>query len=534
MRLITFLLLLTISVKGLAQNLDVKSLEKELTKHSQLDTGRVSLLVQLANAELFDHPTKSATYAVQAFEISQKINYTEGVALSYQMLGNSFRAQANLSDALHYFLKAMQIADSIHSEQVRADLLGNIGMVYSDMGDYAAAMTHYRQSLSEQIKLKNNLREVVILINMGIGYYRMKKADSALYCYNQSITKLQSLKNTRMMGDLLNIHIGDVYSSLGKYDEAMVLFHKAKLSSDTTRHHRNMIHARQSIAKVLMAKNQLAPAEKELLECVQLASEVHLNTYSRDAYELLYLCAERQGNSTQSFDYFKKYTNYKDSIENMSEESRIVSMRLEYEMQKKMLEIDVLKKETEIQTEELKIKSMLLYFSIALLSLLVVFIYYVVKNNKLLQARNHEISRQQVELLTLNEELTAQGEEVMAQRDALFEKHQQIEQVNQQMALVNENLEKLVKQRTQALEEQNKKLSDYAFFNAHKLRAPLARVLGLTNLLMSGNHINEHPEILRYLKESSEELDSIVRSVSTILDEGINAFPKNKNNEDRA
>lgn len=530
MRLIKFLLLLTISVKALSQNPDVNSLEQELIKHPQLDTARVSLLVQLANAEMFDHPTKSATYAVQAFEISQKINYAEGVALSYQMLGNSFRAQANQSDALHYFLKAMQIADSIHSEQVRADLLGNIGMVYSDMGDYSSAMTNYKQSLSQQIKLKNNLREVIILINMGIGYYRMKKADSALFCYNQSITKLQSLKNTHLIRDLLNIHIGDVYSALGKYDEAIVLFRKAKSSSDTTRHHRNMIHARQSIAKVLMAKNQFAAAEKELLECVQLANAVHLNTYSRDAYDLLYQCAERQGHSTQSFDYFKKYNNYKDSIENMSEESRIVSMRLEYEMQKKKLEIDVLKKETEIQTEELKIKNILLYFSITLLLLLTVFIYYVVKNNKLLQARNQEISRQQAELLTLNEEITAQGEEVMAQRDALFEKNQQIEQVNQQMALINENLEKLVKQRTQALEEQNKKLSDYAFFNAHKLRAPLARVLGLINLLMSGNNINEQPEILRYLKLSSEELDSIVRSVGTILDEGMDAFPKNENN----
>lgn len=529
MRLITFLLLLAIPCKALAQNLDASSLEKELTSYPQLDTGRVSLLVQLANAEMFNQPTKSAAYAIQALEISQEINYTEGVAQAYQMLGNSFRAQANLSAALHYFLEAMKIADSIHNEQLRADLLGNIGMVYSDMGDYSSAMTHYRQSLSEQIKLKNNLREVVILINMGIGYYRMKKADSALYCYSQSITKLQALKNTRMMLDLLKIHTGDVYFELKRYDDAMVLFNKAKLSSDTTRHHRNMIHARQSIAKVLMAKNQFAAAEKELLDCVELAGAVHLNTYSRDVYELLYQCAERQGHSTQAFDYFKKYSHYKDSIENMGEESRIVSMRMEYEMQKKRLEIDVLKKETEIQTEELKAKNILLYFSVALLLLLTVFVYYVVKNNKLLKARNLEISRQQAELLTLNEEITAQGEEVMAQRDILFEKNQQIEQVNQQMAVVNENLEKLVQQRTQALAEQNKKLSDYAFFNAHKLRAPLARVMGLINLLMAGNNINEQPEILRHLKVSSEELDEIVRSVSTMLDAGVNDSPENEN-----
>ena len=48
---------------------------------------------------------------------------------------------------------------------------------------------------------------------------------------------------------------------------------------------------------------------------------------------------------------------------------------------------------------------------------------------------------------------------------------------------INENLEHLVSQRTEELEKKNKVLEEYAFINAHKLRAPVASILGLIPIL---------------------------------------------------
>jgi signal transduction histidine kinase len=143
------------------------------------------------------------------------------------------------------------------------------------------------------------------------------------------------------------------------------------------------------------------------------------------------------------------------------------------------------------------------------------------KSNEI-QRQHLKLSEQNDELSALNEEIISQREEVMAQRDSLAEKNLEIEKINQQMGEVNENLEDLVEQRTKILEEQNKKLAEYAFFNAHKLRAPLARVMGLVNLLMSKINTDERPVILNHLKNSSEELDTVVRSISDSLSEEIN------------
>ena len=54
----------------------------------------------------------------------------------------------------------------------------------------------------------------------------------------------------------------------------------------------------------------------------------------------------------------------------------------------------------------------------------------------------------------------------------------------------NENLEMEVSKRTNELVEYNQQLEQFAFIAAHNLRAPVARILGLGQLIqMLENHI---------------------------------------------
>jgi PAS domain S-box-containing protein len=59
-----------------------------------------------------------------------------------------------------------------------------------------------------------------------------------------------------------------------------------------------------------------------------------------------------------------------------------------------------------------------------------------------------------------------------------------------------------------------KKLDDIAFINAHEVRAPLASILGLVNLLDFENVSEESKLILNHLKKSSNELERIIHKVA--------------------
>ncbi|MEX2597882.1 MAG: PAS domain S-box protein [Salibacteraceae bacterium] len=65
-----------------------------------------------------------------------------------------------------------------------------------------------------------------------------------------------------------------------------------------------------------------------------------------------------------------------------------------------------------------------------------------------------------------------------------------------------------------AIEKQNDKLKEIAWTQSHVVRAPLARIMGLVNLLTDGEtSMEEKEQVLQYIDQSAKELDEIIQDV---------------------
>jgi len=131
----------------------------------------------------------------------------------------------------------------------------------------------------------------------------------------------------------------------------------------------------------------------------------------------------------------------------------------------------------------------------------------LLEDKLILEARVEERTK---EIQVKTEEIQAQNEEIMAQAE--------------EIQGINENLEMLVKQRTAELEKKNKALEEYAFINAHKLRSPVASILGLLNLLSKGDHKDETKVIHEHLQQSADKLDDVVRSITKAIEKADNKY----------
>ena len=90
--------------------------------------------------------------------------------------------------------------------------------------------------------------------------------------------------------------------------------------------------------------------------------------------------------------------------------------------------------------------------------------------------------------------------------------------LNRTLEELNDELEEKVVQRTHEVIEKNSKLTNYAFYNAHKLRGPLARLLGLINLFkLEYIRPGELPAVISKLDEAAQELDAIVKEINKIV-----------------
>lgn len=97
---------------------------------------------------------------------------------------------------------------------------------------------------------------------------------------------------------------------------------------------------------------------------------------------------------------------------------------------------------------------------------------------------------------------------------------EELHHANEELTTVNDSLDLKIKNRTIELEERNYQLTEYAFINSHLLRAPLARILGLANLIRMESTDPNTRLLMEKLFNSCEELDEIIKLMSTQLSGG--------------
>ncbi|PTB96590.1 hypothetical protein C9994_06710 [Marivirga lumbricoides] len=113
--------------------------------------------------------------------------------------------------------------------------------------------------------------------------------------------------------------------------------------------------------------------------------------------------------------------------------------------------------------------------------------------------------RYEEKLSASNRALTLTNEELLSQSEQL---HQ-----------LNQDLERLVKERSDIIQMKNKKIIEYANLNAHKVRGPLARILGLINISKYEHDEEELKNIIGLIDLSAYELNDIILNISEILSE---------------
>lgn len=111
-----------------------------------------------------------------------------------------------------------------------------------------------------------------------------------------------------------------------------------------------------------------------------------------------------------------------------------------------------------------------------------------------------------------------QNIEIEKQRQEIMEQSEELKILNESLKDINEALEVKVLNRTRELEIKNKKLEEYAFINAHKLRAPVATILGLIQLF-DYKDVIETEQILAGLKKTGAELDQAINDIRAKLEE---------------
>lgn len=75
------------------------------------------------------------------------------------------------------------------------------------------------------------------------------------------------------------------------------------------------------------------------------------------------------------------------------------------------------------------------------------------------------------------------------------------------------NLVELQAEHIASIEKKNKRLEEISYIQSHVVRAPLAKVMGLTDLLILAADESERKELYQCLSEAAGKLDEVIKNI---------------------
>jgi len=117
----------------------------------------------------------------------------------------------------------------------------------------------------------------------------------------------------------------------------------------------------------------------------------------------------------------------------------------------------------------------------------------------------------------LSQYLIERNIELINKSDEIAVQNQELIKIQANLSALNADLEKVVNERTARIQAQNEILIKYSYTNAHHLRGPVARLLGLASIYQLDSQPN--PDFfIQKMVEQANEIDSVISRINSELE----------------
>lgn len=446
---------------------------------------------------------KSFRYATEALQLATEAIDEKGIILAHLSLGRYYTKIGRHDVAMQHYVHALEHSQKIKDDRLISQTYKVMGNAYYFHNDVPASLLYYKKSLAFNLKLNDKESAADLQNNIALVFIHQKKLDSAEIFLKAAASVYDSLNLPRKLANTW-LNWGELKERKKLYDEAIVLYNKALAIDRAMAIKLQEGYALVHLGSAQLALHKLSDADKSTRDALTIAEESGFESLLLNCYGTLVNISKARHDYALAFAYQEKLMVAKDSIFSREKNRQIEELRTKYESEQKDRENQELVREAKLKESQLWTTRLFLIVSIVftvLVGLLAYFNYRSLQENR----------RARANLVQLNSQIQEKNEEITAQAEELIE-------ANQQIASINENLENLVREKTSRIIQQNEKLKEYAFHNAHKVRGPLARIMGLVNLIkIDAVQKTDMPQLLGELEKASADMDKVIEEINTNL-----------------
>ncbi len=288
------------------------------------------------------------SYASRAFAISRESGNKNVMAVAQNNIGVSYDYQGNFREALEYYLKALELREEIGDKTLIAASLNNIGVIYKQLGNNREALKYYDRALKIKLELKDERGLANLYINIGNIYKDMKNKDKVLEYYQESLEIDRKLNNQTGIASTL-YNIGLLYNESRDYVRALEYFRQSLAIRENLGEKTSIAQTLIDIGNIYQELRRFQPAVRSIEQGLNLAIESGAQDVLQYGCLILSTTYEKMGDFRRALRYYKEYKEAAEKIINSETGKQIAAIQAGYEAVKKEKEIEILKKNNDIQ-----------------------------------------------------------------------------------------------------------------------------------------------------------------------------------------
>jgi tetratricopeptide (TPR) repeat protein len=344
---------------------------------------KVKTLNELFRFHISSDPVKALGYTREALSIATEINDEKGMAASYNNLGVAYRNQGALDKALEYYITSMKLYTKLDHKEGIATTKNNIANIYSLKKDYGQAMKYLEESYALLSQMGDKYKIIGSMNNLGNLYSDIQLYEKAQKYYSEAY-QLSETNGLKYADPLSNL--GNIYYRQNNYPKAIDYYTKALGIEKENNNRLGMLNLITNLGITYAKSKQPALAAQYLGEAEKLSSELQAYTSLPTIHKASADNFANQGKWKDAYEMQVKYDEAREKINGDESSRNIAQMEMVMDFQEKEKQIEILKREDEIKTLELR--NSRLFIILVILGVLVVLalinLFYLDRKKKLI------------------------------------------------------------------------------------------------------------------------------------------------------
>ncbi len=338
------LILVLLSTAGFAQNqIRLDSLHLELARAKE-DTLKIQILLNISDLYARHNYVTAMEFSEQARELAEKNEFKKPEARTETSIANIFTAMGDYKNAATHYFNALKYYES-EGDSIRIlSMHNNLGVVYDRLEEFDKALEHYfiaRDIFNHLAPVKQNLFPVPSLYNNIANIYQTKRDfKSALEYYEQALVLAIENKNNIVQGIALNnlgkLHFLDLKEPGKALDYLLRGLAVREAHGDKGEIAKSLV----VLSKYYLDQGNLADGRRCTERAIALGGEIGSLEILKNAYSNLSELEEASSQFSEALKAYKAFKELNDSIQNQFAHSEITRLQLQYDFEKSEIQRD--------------------------------------------------------------------------------------------------------------------------------------------------------------------------------------------------